>query len=59
MTPAQLASHLFLFHVLGTQNATSKDAVELRAAHKAFHEADPRSMPETARRVAHIHVGQR
>lgn len=55
INPSQLASHLFLFHQLGTQGATSRDAVELRAAHKAFHTADPRLLPETARRVPHVH----
>jgi hypothetical protein len=55
----QLASHLFMFHALQTQGATKKDAKELQDAHTAFHAADPRTQPETARRVSHIHQGEK
>lgn len=46
-TTVSLANHLFMFHEL--------DGSELRAAHKAFHAADPIYMTATARRVPHIH----
>lgn len=54
-TAPDLASHLFLFHKLYTGDIKSKDGIELRKAHKAFHDADMTTQPETARRIPHVH----
>jgi len=55
MDAQSLASHLFLFHELYTGEVKAKDGVELRKAHAAFHAADAKTQPETARRLPHVH----
>jgi len=55
MDAPSLASHLFLFHELYTGEVKAKDGVELRKAHAAFHAADAKTQPETARRLPHVH----
>lgn len=54
-TADQLAMHLHQFHGLYTGQVKAKDGVELRDTHSAFHQADMRTQPETARRLPHVH----
>lgn len=50
-----LASHLKMFHELFADGAKAKDGAELRAIHREFHAADPKTQRHSARRVPHIH----